>query len=68
VATEDVVYMLSGLGVAHGVDMERLLDASAYICTHLGRDNPSRAARALLAARRAQQAAAGGGGGVAVAA
>lgn len=52
VATEDVVYMLSGLGVRHGVDMERLLDASSFICAALGRKNSSHVAQALLAARQ----------------
>ena len=58
VATEDVVYMLTGLGVRHGVDMEALLDASDFICTALGRRNASHVAQALLAARR-QRAEAG---------
>ena len=52
VATEDVVYMLSGLGIRHGVDMEALLDASDFICAALGRSNTSHVAQALLAARR----------------
>lgn len=48
IATEDVVYMLSGLGVHHGVNMDSLLAASEFICAALGRENQSRAARALL--------------------
>ena len=51
VATEDLVYLLSGLGIAHGVDMDRLLDASQYISLALGREPHSRVARALLAKR-----------------
>ncbi len=53
VATEDVIYMLNGLGVRHGVDMAALLDASDFICTALGKDNASHVARAMLGARRA---------------
>ncbi|PSC73867.1 Hydroxymethylglutaryl-mitochondrial isoform B [Micractinium conductrix] len=73
VATEDVVYMLSGFGIQHGVDMSRLLDASAFICDALGRPNGSRAAEALLqkraaAAKAAAAAAAAAGGAGATAA
>ena len=49
VATEDVVYMLHGLGIETGVDLDRLIDAGSYICNVLGRPTHSRAARALLA-------------------
>ena len=51
VATEDVLYMLNGLGIDTGVDMNRLLDAAQFICTHLGRPTASRAGRALAAKR-----------------
>jgi len=47
VATEDLVYMLNGLGIQHGVDLERLVAAGQRICADLGRENPSRVARAL---------------------
>ena len=53
VATEDVVYMLHGMGIATGVDMDRLLDAAQFICDALGRPTASRAGRALLAKRAA---------------
>jgi hydroxymethylglutaryl-CoA lyase len=53
VATEDVVYMLHGLGIATGVDMDRLLDASAFVSAALGRASSSRAATALLKRREA---------------
>eukprot|EP00887_Chlorella_sp_A99_P005582 scaffold1.g5582.t1 len=53
VATEDVVYLLDGFGIRHGVDMGRLLDASDFICSFLGHRNNSRAAEALLATRGA---------------
>lgn len=51
VATEDVVYMLDGLGISHGVDMNKLLDINEFISAALKKPNSSRAARALLAAR-----------------
>ena len=51
VATEDVVYMLHGMGIETGIDMERLLDAGQYISDFLGREPVSRAATALLRKR-----------------
>ena len=51
VATEDVLYMLDGLGIETGIDMNRLLDAAQFICNHLGRPTVSRAGRALAAKR-----------------
>ena len=51
IATEDVVYMLEGMGIDHGVDMDALLAASEFICAALGRENQSRAARALMRRR-----------------
>lgn len=56
VATEDVVYMLHGMGYETGVDMDRLLDANEYIFGVLGRGTESRVARTLLAKRRQQAA------------
>lgn len=53
VATEDVLYLLDGLGLATGVDMDRLLEASRYICGYLEREPASRVARALNARRAA---------------
>ena len=47
VATEDVLYMLNGLGLDTGVDMTGLLLASAYITGELGRPPSSRVALAL---------------------
>ena len=47
VATEDVIYMLEGMGIASGVDLPRLIDAGNTISAALGRDNQSRVARAL---------------------
>ncbi len=48
VATEDVVYMLDGMGIETGVDMDKLLDAGVYINEFLDRAPVSRAANALL--------------------
>ena len=49
VASEDVVYLLNGLGIAHGVDLEKLAAAGDFICRRLQRSNGSKVARALLA-------------------
>ena len=49
VATEDVLYMLDGLGIETGVDMDKLIEAGRYICDFLGRPTGSRVARALMA-------------------
>lgn len=57
VATEDVVYMLHGMGVDTGIDLEKLLDAGAFISSVLGKPPASRAARALLARREKEKAA-----------
>ena len=49
VATEDVLYLLDGLGIDTGVDMDKLIAAGDYICGVLGRPTHSKAARALSA-------------------
>ncbi len=49
VASEDVVYLLDGLGIETGVDLECLFRAGQYICRELGREPASKAARALAA-------------------
>ncbi len=51
VATEDVVFMLNGLGIETGVDIDALVDAGAWISEQLGRAPVSRVGRALLAKR-----------------
>jgi len=45
VATEDVLYMLNGLGIETGVNMDKLIDASLYISNALGRPPQSRLAK-----------------------
>jgi hydroxymethylglutaryl-CoA lyase len=47
VATEDVVYLLNGLGIAHGVELGKLVQAGQFICDSLGRENGSKVAIAL---------------------
>eukprot|EP01037_Dinobryon_pediforme_P009186 gene9186-9268_t len=51
VATEDVVYMLHGMGIETGIDLDQLIDAGAYISGFLDRKPNSRAANALLTKR-----------------
>jgi len=51
VATEDVVYLLNGLGIDSGIDLDALVDAGAFISGCLGRPPIARVARALLAKR-----------------
>jgi hydroxymethylglutaryl-CoA lyase len=48
-ATEDLIYMLNGLGVATGVDLEALVDASTFIESRIGHRLPSRYYRAITA-------------------
>ncbi len=46
VASEDVLYLLDGLGIHTGIELEALVQAGERICQVLGRDNGSRVARA----------------------
>jgi hydroxymethylglutaryl-CoA lyase len=46
-ATEDVVWMLDGLGITTGVDLRKVADASAWICDQLGKPIPGRVSSAL---------------------
>ena len=52
-ATEDLVWMLNGLGITTGVDLERLVAASGWMAEILGRPAPSRTVRALTKSRGA---------------
>lgn len=52
VATEDVLYMLDGLGIETGVDLEALVDVALFISDALGRRPLSKATRAIAAKRR----------------
>jgi hydroxymethylglutaryl-CoA lyase len=51
VATEDIVYLLHGLGASTGIDLDALVDCGAWISAQLGRENGSRVGRAMLAKR-----------------
>jgi hydroxymethylglutaryl-CoA lyase len=46
-ATEDLVWMLNGLGIATGVDLAALVATSTWLSGHLGRPSPSRVVNAL---------------------
>jgi hydroxymethylglutaryl-CoA lyase len=48
VATEDVVYMLHGMGIETGIDLNKLVDAGKFVSDFLGRPPSSRAATAIL--------------------
>jgi hydroxymethylglutaryl-CoA lyase len=53
VATEDVAYMLAGMGIETGIALDALVDVGAAISAVLGRESGSRAGRALLGRRQA---------------
>jgi hydroxymethylglutaryl-CoA lyase len=53
VATEDVVYMLHGMGIETGIDLDQLIDAGVFISQALGRKTQSRVATAVLNKRSA---------------
>jgi hydroxymethylglutaryl-CoA lyase len=59
VATEDVVWLLHGLGIETGLDLDQLVQTGQWISEQLGRRNGSRAGSALVARRaaRSEQAA-----------
>jgi len=46
-ATEDLVWLLDGLGIRHGVDLDALVATSTWLAGHLGRPSPSAVVRAL---------------------
>ncbi|MBI1942517.1 MAG: hydroxymethylglutaryl-CoA lyase [Betaproteobacteria bacterium] len=52
VATEDVVYLLHGLGIETGIDLDRLVDTGQWICSFLKRESSSKVARAIIAKRK----------------
>ena len=53
VATEDIVFMLDGLGIESGIDLDALVDAGAFISGVLGRAPVSRVGRAVMSRRGA---------------
>ena len=52
VATEDVLYMLEGLGMKTGVNLDKVVDTGEWICGFLKKQSSSKAARALAAKRK----------------
>ena len=56
VATEDVLYLLDGLGIETGVDLPMLAEAGRFVCEAIGRANASRVGRALMARRPVEAA------------
>ena len=51
VSSEDVLYMMNGLGIETGIDLDAVVDAGQFISQHLGRKAVSRAGNALAAKR-----------------
>ncbi|SFB70714.1 hydroxymethylglutaryl-CoA lyase [Massilia yuzhufengensis] len=51
VATEDVLYLMNGLGIETGVDLDQVVDAGQFISQQLGRKGASRAGNAIAAKR-----------------
>ncbi|VXC63171.1 3-hydroxy-3-isohexenylglutaryl-CoA/hydroxy-methylglutaryl-CoA lyase [Burkholderia sp. 8Y] len=52
VATEDVVYLMNGLGIETGVDLDQLVETGDFISRAIGKPSASRAGRALLAKKK----------------
>ena len=46
VSTEDVLYMLEGMGIQTGVDLDKIVEAGRLISSHLGRESMSKVAKA----------------------
>jgi hydroxymethylglutaryl-CoA lyase len=59
VATEDVLYLMQGLGIETGVDLDMVVEAGQFISAHLGRKAVSRAGNAIAANRKEQEGARG---------
>ena len=55
VATEDVLYLMHGLGITTGINLDQVVDAGQFISRFLGRAAVSRAGNALIAKRAASQ-------------
>jgi hydroxymethylglutaryl-CoA lyase len=62
VATEDVIYMLDGMGVRTGVDLDKLIDCSRLASSLVGHEMPSKYYRAAMGARQRASTRAGGAG------
>ncbi|APR34372.1 hydroxymethylglutaryl-CoA lyase [Paraburkholderia sp. SOS3] len=55
VATEDVLYLMNGLGIETGVDLAQVVEIGDFISKSIGRQNASRAGKAMLAKARSEQ-------------
>jgi hydroxymethylglutaryl-CoA lyase len=55
VATEDVLYLMNGLGIETGIDLAQVVAIGDFISTSIGKPNVSRAGKALLAKARSEQ-------------
>ena len=53
VATEDVLYLMQGLGIETGISLDAVVEAGEFISTHLGRKSSSRAGTAIASKRAA---------------
>jgi hydroxymethylglutaryl-CoA lyase len=53
VATEDVLYLMQGLGIETGISLDAVVEAGQFISTHLGRQSSSRAGTAIASKRAA---------------
>ena len=51
VATEDVVYMLHGLGIRTGIDLDKVVDTGQWICGAIGKEPSSKAGKAIASKR-----------------
>ena len=55
VATEDVLYLMNGLGIETGIDLAKVVEIGDFISTSIGKPNVSRAGKALLAKARSEK-------------
>ncbi|HEX6565038.1 MAG TPA: hydroxymethylglutaryl-CoA lyase [Chthoniobacterales bacterium] len=55
VASEDVLYLLQGLGLETGIDLDEVVSIGDFVCTTIGRPNASKAGSALLAKKRSKR-------------
>ena len=56
VATEDVLYLLNGLGIQHNVDLNKVMEVGEFICDQLRRTSCSKTAIAAMAKLKAERA------------
>lgn len=56
VATEDVIYLLNGLGIQHNVSLDKVIAVGEFICDQLGRTSCSKTATASMAKLKLEKA------------